>query len=1489
MRNLGLKISLFAGLVLLFLAPASFAQMTNYSAVPPFVSRGADPNVLFDLSIEWPTAGAAYNDQANDANGDGDTSDPGECGGRVDDGGNEVGVCYFKNKEYLGYFDSSKCYVYDTAQGRFEPSGGAINADHECSGQWSGNFLNWATMSAIDEFRWALTGGNRYVDTTTETVLERTNVDPAKFYLGHRVWQVKMVTSSNNVAPSTITPYSDSKIYVWNHGYQFDVGTSWGGSEKAANLYARVKVCDPSVGLEENCVDYGGYYKPEGLIQKNDNRMRFGVMGYVLESVREREGGVLRTNMKYVGPKLSDGSDNPKKEYNADGIFILDPENANGVDPEVNDSGVINYLNKFGVNGYKSKDPVSELYYECLNYYKNRGPTAEYIDGDLSTAGIQPMPASAKDGFPVITSWEDPIQSWCQRNYIVGINDAYPHVDKRLPGTYFTAESFGSGTINYGDYGEPSNADADINVRTLTNTVGALQGINGTTRCVGCTETNCDWNDTDKLIPALGEVAGPCPGAVRENSWYISGLAYYANTQDLRSDFTGSQTIATYMIDTQEYTSDPLEGEMNMLWLAGKYGGFVEKDFQDTNADGNDLEPNLLEEWDADSDGEPDNYIRASDPNKLVGGLNRAFADILKRASSGTAASVISNTRAGEGAVYQSIFYPYSNDANCNNAETNEVAWVGEVHALFVDSYGNMREDTNTNRTLDLSIDRIILFDEGDVYRFTDSDGDGSLEPGEFTDSNANGILDADERGSPVTATEINYIWSSNTWLNDAALITNGQRTSYDALEKRRYIFTFVDSDGDMGAKADGTEQIPFTTANKTLISPYLHFFTPFAYSSASPPPGINAGDFGTATYHDQQATRIINFIRGEDQGEFTFSNSRLPAMRSREIDFDCNGTAEIWRLGDVIHSVPTTVGRPAENYDLIYRDDSYRGFYAQYKNRRNMVYVGANDGMLHAFNAGFYDKSNKSFALKSPGCVAPNCETEFPLGAELWAFVPYNLLPHLYWLTDPNYSHVYYVDLKPRVFDAKIFPNDAKHPSGWGTVLVGGMRLGGGEIRTDKNHDGIYDPINDLEMKSAYFVLDITDPESEPKVLAEIAFDGLGYTTSYPTVVVMKSRSDPNAPNNWYLVLGSGPTSATGPDSSSLQDVGSTQQAKIYMVDLKELAQNRSLKDEEGIDLTSAGPPFQVLPDNNSFISDLVSVDLDLDYKTDIVYYGTLSGSLGSWGGKLRRIVINDDTDSTNWVGDSTLTDAGQPITAAPTLTLDRQGQIWIYFGTGRFMNRGDVNDTSVQTYYGIIEPWDDVNSNNIVEVGESLTWATVLTTDLADVSNAEVFEGGNRVEGLPLVDFDGDSDGTVTFPEVKNAVAAKGGWRLDFPTSGERNLGQASLVGDIVTFTTYVPNADPCEFEGYSYLYTLHFQTGTAFSESIIGLNNTNVDADGNSEVLKKTGLGKGLTITPSIHVGREKGSKAFIQSSTGAIQVIQQTNPGVTKSGKVSWQEE
>lgn len=629
----------------------------DYNSVPAFVTRGADSNVLLSLSVESSMQGAAYNDQPSDNNNDGDTSDVGECSGRVLDY-RLTGNCYFPSQKYLGLFDSNKAYDY--RGGRFVPVE-STSSDHSTSGHYSGNFLNWATMTAIDEFRWVMTGGRRITDTTSETVVERANMTLSKY---HSWFPTKKLSDEDNVAPYTVTPFNTSKIYIYNHGYQVDIGTSNGGHELAQNLNVRVLVCDQDIGLEDNCVAYddGAYYKPEGLIQENDDRMRFAVMSYSMDNSKNRHGGILRAEMKYVGPILPGGTKNPEMEYGTDGIYIDNPNPEYGAA----NSGVINYVNKFGANGYKKYDPVSELFYECLNYYKHRGRTPEYADG---------LTIPEKDGFPVITNWDDPIENWCQPNYIVGINDAYPWLDKKLPGTYFTNPGLAGD-----DYGEPGNADTDYNVREWTNTVGTLE------------ETR----------RRLGEVYD---NPIQGNSFYIAGLAYYANTQDLRADLEGKQTITTFLVDTQQYLPDPNVGPGNILYLAGKYGGFEEIDDVDTNNDGIDAEPNSTLEWDADSDGHPDNYILATNSKKLVNGLTRVFRDISKDTNSASAPSVISGSRSGKGALYQTVFYPqYSDD----NVPPNKISWVGSVNALFVDELGRIREDSNKNRILDIN-DKIIV------------------------------------------------------------------------------------------------------------------------------------------------------------------------------------------------------------------------------------------------------------------------------------------------------------------------------------------------------------------------------------------------------------------------------------------------------------------------------------------------------------------------------------------------------------------------------------------------------------------------------------------------------------------------------------------------------------------------------------------------------------------------------------------------------------
>ncbi len=511
--------------------------------VPLYLLSRADPNVLINMSVETPMGGAAYTDNVGV---------PAGCAGRATVGGNSVGACYFPTFEYLGYFNPDKCYQYSA--GQFNPKSAAVLPSHTCTLQWSGNFLNWMSMTAIDMFIMSMTGGNRIVDTTTETVVRRARKTDNDSW-----FPIKYVSVGTNVAPSLVTEYVDSELYFYNTAFGFNVATnlaeakSGTGANVKGTFTTAVQVCSTTPS-DKNCVSYGAYSKPEGSIQANARTKRFGAIGYSTSGASNRHGGVLRSNMKYVGPLLPDGTTNSVAEFRLDGTLVDNPDGASGLN-----SGVINYINKFSDAAYKSLDPVGELFYESIRYFKHLGPTPEYSAG-LSTGEM--------GGFQVVTNWTDPQQYRCQKNFIIAINDANPWLDKRLPGTFFTSPTLtgASGTITLDgeDYGEPSNADHDINVRDLTNRVGALEGLNGawpdtgTWTSTGPKGSVSGANDSvgggfgtfdnscgGKTVTALGEVMGTCPAPQKQNSYYVAGLAYYANTTDLRTDFPTTAAFRT--------------------------------------------------------------------------------------------------------------------------------------------------------------------------------------------------------------------------------------------------------------------------------------------------------------------------------------------------------------------------------------------------------------------------------------------------------------------------------------------------------------------------------------------------------------------------------------------------------------------------------------------------------------------------------------------------------------------------------------------------------------------------------------------------------------------------------------------------------------------------------------------------------------------------------------------------------------------------------
>ncbi|KUM40105.1 hypothetical protein AR540_12445 [Pseudomonas sp. EpS/L25] len=280
------------------------------------------------------------------------------------------------------------------------------------------------------------------------------------------------------------------------------------------------------------------------------------------------------------------------------------------------------YDNQNNYRVLKSFDPVSELYYTAIRYFKHQGNVAAYsnLTGDATNRYAQ------ADGFPVVTQWDDPINYSCQKNVILGIGDTNTWEDKNLPG---------GNTSSGGEPAKPAEVTADpsVNVETATQKVASLEGITINTPFTG-----------------------------RGNSAYIAGLAYDAHTKDQRSDLTGDQTISTYWMDVRE--NQTLAGRAtNQYWLAAKYGGFsVPQNFSSSDATSASITDNLW--WTsgdilATGDKRPDNFFVASDAQAMTTSLKKAFAQIASETSTTSTALGASGTELNTGAaLFQASFSP---------------------------------------------------------------------------------------------------------------------------------------------------------------------------------------------------------------------------------------------------------------------------------------------------------------------------------------------------------------------------------------------------------------------------------------------------------------------------------------------------------------------------------------------------------------------------------------------------------------------------------------------------------------------------------------------------------------------------------------------------------------------------------------------------------------------------------------------------------------
>jgi Tfp pilus tip-associated adhesin PilY1 len=737
-----------------------------------------------------------------------------------------------------------------------------------------------------------------------------------------------------------------------------------------------------------------------------------------------------------------------------------------------------------------------------------------------------------------------------------------------------------------------------------------------------------------------------------------------------------------------------------------------------------------------------------------------------------------------------------------------------------------------------------------------------------------------------VELNELGYLWNAREKLyldsvTDAQLETNRlygtDLSSGTPASAGRFITTWVDLDLDGDIDAGEYRD-----------------FIPNMFSVATDP--VKYGFFDADDQNE--AIDIVKYIRGIE----------VAGTRNRTVKYASSDAGEnVMRLGDIIDSTPTVVSSPQEGFNLLYKDATYTEFRKKYQNRRVVVYSGGNDGLFHAFNGGFYNtvtvngKKTVEYAVAGKNQATGQDAVQHPLGSELWAYAPYNLLPHLQWLKDPDYevSHVYYMNAKPRVFDANIFTPDPTHPEGWGTVLVVGMNLGGGPLEIDTNSDDPGNASDNTTLRSAYAVFDITNPEQAPVLLGEFQVPDGSYTTVYPAVLAFRDPVQDasgalctdalsSCVNKWYLQFGTGPNDHV--------NYTSDQTTKMYLLDLAQLTTSAvALPDltatvPAGCSVQAITPSKNVIACDtavaNSFMGTPVVVDWNLDFYADTNFFG-IAGDATADKGQIWRMSFSDndtttttDHETNTWASPALFYLTDQPVISQPVPALDDNNNKWVFFGTGRYYASADKTSITTQSLYGIKDADD----------GLAVSSATLL-----DVSDTEVYTD-RSLKDAP-VSVSGDT--LTTFDEIEDEIDNHaGGWKLDFPpitgtvgvAPATRNFTRSALLGGVLFTSVFQPSEDPCAGEGLSRLYGLYYKTGTAFpGPAILGAEVETEGGELKYRSKKFLDLGVGVATAPAIHSGAgsgEKGVSVFTQLSTGDI--VRETGDTVesVRTGKTSW---
>lgn len=1562
----------------------------NLSADPLYAtSTGDKPALALALSVEFPTVGAQYVDPDNNN------------GGTSDD------VTYSPTIEYLGYYDAESCYTYDDAgtgapsgqtsdYKRFVRRGSAIPLatpntanptwtsrlcwdgsksyskddgttpayNTTSSDAFSGNFLNWASSSAIDMLRLSLTGGDRVIDAPNLTVLQRAIIpdgDPISMgnssnFPSKRLYRSgtsRAITSTNFASPSfasgvpffgavpssMATAAGSNDIFVANALNRIYFGTSKAGNNTGgfgsytlggggASSYQVGTITNSSAALPSSssyqigpvadssasrptstfCADKDATCSlPSGTWE-----VWYGVNGGTAWKVAPATGNVLCAQSVFGNP-----SGSPEKCYyraytgswtpapsvtecaNENGTCTL-PSGTWEILYGANTSwkiapatGAVPCTN--GVFG----DPISGTAKKC--YYRTYSgswtPTTTtaalnsdgYFFARVQVCDRDPTVYILKDKryWNLCTQYSDgatpsrpaykptgAIQKYSDQlrltafGYLMDQNTSRYGGVLRAPMKYVGAKTFdisGNEIVGTNPKSEwdtttgvfAANPDGNTTVPTTDGRNIMLSGVINYVNQFGRTGSVAGRYKTYDPIgelhyQALRYLQGLPPSAsaisgLPGTTGLYDGFPAYTSWTDPYGDGRTSSTDYSCLksnivvigdINAWDYNSRlPSASAANNIpdiayWqgIAGKF----ESNTAGTYVDGQGQTRSIANPFTSNSSG----LGSASGDVSLVGSAYWAHINDIRGTgwTNATAAGTAGTTLQRPGLRVKTFTFDVNEYGGSNNASTRRSS-----NQLFrAAKYGGFEADPSNTSKNPYNTRGNPFVNEADgtnnkfVWEDTDTRPSRAGEANTyFLQSDARGVLSAfDDIFSRASTAAYNIGGGANnnknTYSSDSTIFQGKFDTS--------------DWSGDLEARLTTTNALVWSASERLS-----------ALSSPATSRNIVVGRVGAtanpvATDFTWGAIEVSLQTALQTAASDGLGQDRLSYLRGDKSKEGSPFRKRTKLLGDIVNSGVVYSGKPTTEIS----SSSFASFASANASRAPSLFVGANDGMLHGFNA--------------------------TTGNEMMAYIPSWIGPKLAALTNASYGlssstpHLSYVDSVPVVAEAQV--GSAGTSADWKTVLVGGTGAGG---------QGVY-------------ALDVTDPSnfSATNVMWEFtdADDpDLGNVTGKPQILKLRTNAyNSTTPTyKWFAVVGSGINNYQNDGAGRYSTTG---KPTLFLLDLsKPVGTAWAL----GSNYYKIQLPFDTTL-GTSKPTGLINFTAELGLSGEVT-----SMHMGDLHGNLWKLNFSLSAGSTEWnIGKLSAFNKGtvaspdpypmfmakdgsgnvQPIVAAPLVAAgpDRDTR-FVYFGTGKYYEVADKTSTGVQSVYMVYD--------NGTSTADTLTSGATRASAISGRLRLRQGTANATTKLITTAAFTPGRANTDT-DATPYAVIVRSGWYADLPASGERQVSDATLIrlSSTVAVNTLTPGVSGSSGCGVANdgggTYYINVETGNGtISASKVGLLGEAmvIERPDLSGALSSSTDSAGKRLVSRISDIYQLGSKGWVKVGTNSTQVT---------AGRLSWRQ-